>query len=436
MTNLSRRHFIQAASAATGASLMTTALARTSPSDRVSVAVIGNGGQGRGHINSYLSLADAEVVALCDVDESHLAEAQKLAPKAKTYRDFRRILDDPAIDAVSIATPDHWHTPAALLALAAGKHVYVEKPCSHNVREGRWLVDAAKASGKVVQHGTQSRSSEFIQNAIRILKEGTIGDIIVARAWDVQFRPPIGRGKDIAPPAELDYDTWTGPAPLLPYRDNRQHYSWHWWYNFGTGDAGNDGVHEIDIARWGLGVETHPSLVSAAGGKYVHQDDQEFPDTMTAVFEYSGEGVQRKQLIFEMRLWSHYHPANIDNGNEFLGTKGRMLLTKRGKLEVFNEKGERIDVPLPENRSTGISAHQQNFLNAIRTGSPVNADAMTGHLSASLPHLANIACRLGRGFQFDPVAETVPNDSGANALLGREYRAGHWGVPAAVRNAT
>ncbi len=157
---------------------------------------------------------------------------------------------------------------------------------------------------------------------------------------------------------------------------------------------------------------------------------------MTAVFEYSGEGVQRKQLIFEMRLWSHYHPANIDNGNEFLGTKGRMLLTKRGKLEVFNEKGERIEVPLPENRSTGISAHQQNFLNAIRTGSPVNANAMTGHLSASLPHLANIACRLGRGFQFDPVTETVPNDSGANALLGREYRAGHWGVPAAVRNAT
>ncbi|MBL8819286.1 MAG: Gfo/Idh/MocA family oxidoreductase [Planctomyces sp.] len=435
MSRLNRRDFLYTATAAaTVSGTVVSGLARqASPADRINVAVIGNGGQGRAHISSYLTLADVNLVAVCDVDETRLAEAQKLAPNAKAISDFRRLLDDRTIDAVSIATPDHWHTPAALMALSAGKHVYVEKPCSHNVREGRWLVEAAKNSGRVVQHGTQSRSAEFIQAAVEILRAGTIGDIVIARAWDVQFRPPIGRAQPGEVPKGFDYDTWTGPAPLLPFQSNRHHYSWHWWHAFGTGDAGNDGVHEIDIARWGLGVNTHPHSVSAAGGKYIHQDDQEFPDTMTAVFEYPGiEGqVARRQLIFEMRLWSHYHPNNIDNGNEFLGTRGRMLLTKRGKLEVFDEKGGRIDVKLPDSRSVSVASHQQNFIQAIRTGSPVNADAATGHLSSTLPHLGNIACRIGRGFRFDAETETIPGDDEANALLGRSYRSGgHWGVPA------
>lgn len=430
MPEIARRQFLQTAAAGTVA-LMNSGAVKAAANDKVVVAIIGNGGQGKGHVKSYAALPNVEVAYVCDVDEARVAEAKKIVPGAEAVADFRRILDDKSVDAVSIATPDHWHTPAALLALAAGKHVYVEKPCSHNVQEGRWLVEAAKQSGKVVQHGTQSRSAPFIQTAINILREGTIGTILVARAWNVQFRPPIGKARPSEAPAGLDYDTWVGPAPMVPYQSNRQHYSWHWWYQFGTGDAGNDGVHEIDIARWGLGVNVHPTNVGAVGGKYVHDDDQEFPDTMTAVFDYPGDGQigQRRQLIFEMRLWSKYHPSNIDNGNEFLGTKGRMLLTKRGKLEVFDEKGQRIDVKLPDDKSVGLRNHQQNFVDAIREGTAVNADAMTGHLSSTLPHLGNIACRVGRSLRFDPVKEQIIGDDDANALLRRSYRDSHWGTP-------
>jgi len=402
-----------------------------SPNDKIVVAVIGLGGQGKGHVGSYVGLPNVEVGYICDLDESRLIEGNKIAPNAKPVGDLRKILDDKSVDAVSIATPDHWHTPAALLALDAGKHVYVEKPCCHNLREGRMLVEASRKTGKIVQHGTQSRSAPFIRAGIGMLREGIIGDVLIARAWNVQYRGAIGKGMPSNPPQGFDYDTWVGPAPFVPFQGNRTHYTWHWWFDFGTGDAGNDGVHEIDIARWGLGVESHPSTVAAIGGKYVHDDDQQFPDTMTAAFEYPGDGAvgHRRQLTFEMRLWSHYYPHNIDNGNEFLGTKGRMLLTKRGKLEVFDERSKRIPVEVPEDKSVGIQPHQLNFVEAIRTGAPVRADAMTGHLSSALPHLGNIACRVGRGFRFDPETEQVVGDDEANTLLGRSYREEHWGSP-------
>lgn len=431
MQNMMRRDFVATTAATTLAFTNRKLLAAN---DKVVIGVIGLGGQGRGHLNSYLGIPNVEVAYICDVDEQRLAEAAKIAPNAKAVSDLRKILDDKSVDAVSIATPDHWHTPASLLALAAGKHVYVEKPCSHNVREGRWLVDAAAKSGKLVQHGTQSRSTPFIQAAMKLLKDGVIGDVKVAKAWDVQFRAPIGKEMPSDPPSGFDYDAWTGPAPKLPFQKNRHHYSWHWWHNFGTGDAGNDGVHEIDIARWGLGVTTHPTQIAAIGGKYVHNDDQQFPDTMTAAFEYpdidtqDGAAGQRRQLIFEMRLWSRYHPNGMDNGNEFLGTKGRMLLTKRGKVEVFNEKDEPLKVQLPETKSAGIRPHQTNFIDAIRSGTELNANAMIGHLSASLPHLANLACRVGRSFRFDPVREAIIGDDEANQLLERTYR-DHWGRP-------
>jgi predicted dehydrogenase len=284
MTHPSRRTFLMTSALGASAGLLPRP-ALGSANDKIVVAVIGLGGQGMAHLSAWKSLPNVEVKYVCDVDDAHLAKAAKAGGDAKPVADLRRILDDKSVDAVSIATPDHWHTPAALLALASGKHVYVEKPCSHNVKEGRLLVDAAKRAGKVVQHGTQTRSSPFIQAAIRLLREGVIGDVVVAKAWDVQYRGPIGKAKPGEPPKWFDYEAWVGPAPMVPFQSNRHHYTWHWWRNFGTGDAGNDGVHEMDIARWGLGVETQPSTVAAIGGKYVHDDDQEFPDTMTAVFE-------------------------------------------------------------------------------------------------------------------------------------------------------
>lgn len=423
-----RRTFLMAAPAV----VATAKIAAASPGEKVVIGVIGLGGQGKAHVNSYVNLPNAEIAYLCDVDEEHLAEASKIAPRAKKVSDLRKILDDKSVDAVSIATPDHWHTPAALLALDARKHVYVEKPCSHNLREGRWLVDAVKRTGKLVQHGTQSRSSPFLQAAMKLLQEGVIGDVKIARCWNVQYRPPIGKAQPSAPPSRFDYDTWIGPAPVTPFQSNRHHYTWHWWYDFGTGDAGNDGVHELDIARWGLGVNEQPSNVSAIGGKYVHDDDQQFPDTMTAAFEYPGDGAigNRKQLTFEMRLWSRNAPFGIDNGNEFLGTKGRMLLTKRGRVEVYGEKGEPIKVDLPEVKNVSLPPHHQNFLGAIRGEGSLHADALTGHLSSSLPHLANAACRAGKSFRFDPDKETVIGDNDLNRFLTRAYR-DHWGTPAA-----
>lgn len=436
MTALPRRDFLQTSSLAPLAVLTPLGAPRdasAAANDKVVVGIIGLGGQGRGHVKSYAGLPNVEVAYLCDVDDKRRAEAGEIVPSAKQVADLRTILDDKSVDAVSIATPDHWHTPAALLALQAGKHVYVEKPCSHNVREGRWLVEAARSTGKLVQHGTQSRSAPFLKAAIQLLRDGVIGPVVVARAWNVQFRPPIGKSQPGTPPAGFDYDTWVGPAPFVPFQPNRHHYTWHWWYDFGTGDAGNDGVHEIDIARWGLGVETHPSRIAAVGGKYIHDDDQQHPDTLTAAFEYPADGQPGKprQLIFEMRLWSRYYPNNIDNGNEFLGTNGRMLLTKRGKCEVFNVKGERQNVSLPEDKSVGITPHQLNFVEAIRGNATLAADALTGHLSSTLPHLGNLACRLGRSFNFDPEREQIAGDDEANALLGRSYRTEHWGTPRA-----
>ena len=349
----------------------------------------------------------------------------------KIVSDLRTILDDRAIDAVTVATPDHWHAPAAILACDAGKHVYVEKPCAHNLREGRLLVEAARRNDRVVQHGTQSRSLPVVVAAIDLVREGAIGDVLVARAWNIQRRSDIGHASPSEAPGGLDYDIWLGPAPYVPYQANRHHYNWHWWYDFGTGDMGNDGVHEIDYARWGLGVETHPSSVSASGGKFFFDDDQQFPDTQQVVFDYPGDGTpgDRRMLIYEMRLWSTNYPNNVDNGVEFIGTKGKIFVTKRGKLEVWGERNQRRDAPndLPE-----VLDHHADFVEAIRGSRRSVADIEIGHFSASLCHLGNIATRLGRSLEFDGDGERIIGDDEADALLSRNYREGHWAIPSGV----
>jgi predicted dehydrogenase len=349
--------------------------------------------------------------------------------------DFRSVLDDPSIDGVTIATPDHWHVPAALLSLEAGKHVYVEKPCCHNIREGQLLRAAVKKHGKVMAHGTQSRSSPSINQAIAMLRDGVIGDVLLAKCWNWQLRKDIGHKKPSIPPSGVDYDTWVGPAEWMPFQANRFHYDWHWWHNFGCGDFGNDGIHEFDYALWGLGVKTHPSRISAAGGKYYFDDDQQFPDTQQVTYEYPGDDKVggRRMLIYEMRLWSTTYPYNVDSGAEFIGTKGKMFLSKRGKFEVRGERNHPLDVKLNGIPKAEVSENHQNWLTCIKSGGEPNANVDIAYRTATAVHLGNIATRLARTIQFDPAHEQIVGDDEASDLMRRKYRdGGHWGVPAGV----
>ncbi len=423
-----RRSFLTAMSAAAIAFPKAVHGWQTTQSKK-KVALIGCGGRAGSHRTEFQKLA--EIAWVCDPDKSRLADFQK-ATGAEATTDMRRVLEDKSVQAVVISTPDHWHAPAAIMACNAGKHVYVEKPCSHNFVEGSLLVAAARKNDVVVQHGTQSRSNRQIVNAIQMIREGSIGDVLMAKAWNIQRRNNIGKGAPSKAPEHVDYDTWIGPASFLPYQENRFHYSWHWWHNFGTGDIGNDGAHEIDIARWGLGVQGLPTSASALGGKYYFDDDQQFPDHATCIYEWPGDGMvgQRKQLMFEMRIWSKNYPYNCDSGVEFYGTKGMLMVSKRGKLMVWSEDNKPVDSPTPKQIVPIHASHQADFLNAIETGSKPSADIEIGHHSTALIHLANIAVRVGKQLQVDPSAEKILGDAAANELLGRKYRdEGHWAIP-------
>lgn len=384
-------------------------------------------------MTAFADQKEVEIATVCDVDDQRRREAassveKKTGKAPKTEKDFRRILDDSSIGAVIIATPDHWHGPAAILACDAGKHVYVEKPCCHNIREGRLMVEAARRNKRVVQTGTQSRSSPHVIKAMKLLHDGAIGDVLVAKAWNSQLRANIGHVPPEQPPAHVDYDTWVGPAPMVPYKANRFHSNWRWSFHFGTGDMGNDGVHDLDIARWGLGVETHPDRVSGMGGKYVFDDDQDFPDTMQVSFEYHLNG-KRKQLVYEQRTWSPYVQEGYENGNAFYGTKGMMLLGKSAGYQLFGERNqviEKVDAKLEP------ALHYRDFLACIRSGERPSADVEIGHVSAALAHLGNIATRFGRVLEFDPKTEQIAGDDEAAKLTRRAYGDDHWSVPRGV----
>lgn len=423
--SINRRRFLKTAAIAAAAGATGPVWANP-PSSEVRIGLIGCGVRGKAYFG--------RVHAVCDPDRERLGAAAQSCglPESQTATDFRRLLDAPDIDAVVVATPDHWHAPAAILACQAGKHVYVEKPCSHNFRESQLLLKAVEHSGVVAQHGTQQRSREFTRDAIQRLHEGVIGEVLVAKAWNIQKRGSIGHHTPSSPPSYVDYDTWVGPAKWLPYQENRFHSDWHWWWNFGTGDIGNDGAHEIDYARWGLGLDTLPSRVSATGGKYFYDDDQQFPDTATCVFDYdAGEASkQAKQLIFEMRLWSTNYPMNCDSGVEFYGTEGQMFLSKRGKLQILGPRGEVIDSQKVL-RETGFP-HLDNFVDAIQGRARLTAPLIEAHRSITPVHLANIAVRVGRSVEFDPQSEQIVDNSAAAKLTSREYReGGHWAIPKA-----
>jgi predicted dehydrogenase len=437
-----RREFIQQSGLGLAGGLAAAALvenprsARADENDKPVVALIGTGGMGNAHLKLLAGNNDVRLAYVCDVDQQRLDAAVKTAeslsgnaPAAVT--DMRKVFDDPSVDAVWIATPDHWHAPAAILAADAGKHVYVEKPCSHNIREGRLMIEAARRNNRVMQVGTQSRSTPHVMQAMQRLREGVIGDVLISKAWNSQRRGNIGHQQPSDPPDYLDYDAWIGPAPLVPYQSNLLPGIWRWWYAFGTGDMGNDGVHDLDIARWGLGVETHPSRIAALGGKFYFDDDQQFPDTQYVVFEYPTEGQagHPRQLVFEQRIWSPYVQEGYENGNAFYGTEGVMILGKIGGYKIFGPRNKLLEEGAG---SPDLPAHHQDFLACCREGGTPRADIAINFLSTSLCHLGNIATRTGRVLNFDPQSEQITGDDESNALVRREYRDGHWAVPKGV----
>ena len=438
MLPVTRRDFIQSSAAATTAAALaaSASVAPAAANDTLTVALIGCGGMGTNHLNNLVARKDVRLTHVCDVDANRLANAAKIVEtsghgKPQAVKDLRKVLDDKSVDAVWIATPDHWHSPAGILAVNAGKHVYVEKPVSHNIREGRLLLEAARKANKVVQVGTQSRSTNYVMRAMEILKEGTIGDVLVAKAWNSQLRSAIGHQKPSTPPDYLDFDMWLGPAPVREYQSNLLPGIWRWWYDFGAGDIGNDGVHDIDVARWGLGVTTPPSTATGLGSKFFFDDDQQFPDTQYCVFEWPGDGKvgHKRQLIFEQRDWSPYVQEGYENGAAYYGTKGVLIMGHSSGFQVFgprNKPGEK------GSGSPDLVAHHTNFIECVKSGKRPAADIEEGHLSAQLVHLANIACRVQKTLHFDPVKEVITSDEEANKLVRRTYRDGHWAVPKGV----
>jgi predicted dehydrogenase len=434
MGGSNRRSFLKKAAVGTAALSAATYARAQGSNERMIVGIVGPGGMGSAHLSALRGQRDVHISHVCDVDRNRLAAAAKAAasngrePAAVT--DMRRVLDHRELHAVFIATPDHWHAPAAILALDAAKHVYVEKPASHNIREGRLMIDAARRNRRICQIGTQTRSTEHAITAMQALREGAIGDILAARVWNSQLRRNIGRVRPSNPPDYLDYENWVGPATMVPYRSNMLPGQWRWFYHFGTGDMGNDGVHDLDVGRWGLGVDTHPSTITALGGKYFFDDDQEFPDTQTVIFEWpaAGKNGRKKQLIFEQRIWSPYVQEGHENGNAFYGTNGMMIFGKGSGWRMYGPRNKEIR---SGTGSPNLLAHHRNFFECIRSGNRPNADIEIGHLSSSLCHLGNIATRVRRLLHFDPKTEEIQNDKEAGPLVRRQYR-DHWGTPRGV----
>jgi predicted dehydrogenase len=415
MSTLNRRRFLRTSAASVAAlSALTAAGAADKPNEKIRLAVLGVHGRGRALVHGFSSFADVDIAIICDPDENTFAKAlqsvnkrQKRQPKF--VRDLRHVFEDPAIHAVVIATPDHWHALATIWACQAGKHVYVEKPISHNLIEGRRMVEAARKYDRIVQVGTQRRSGAHFQSAAAFVRSGKLGKVPFVRTWIAGNRPSIGHKSDCPVPAGVDYDLWLGPAPQRPFNPNRFHYNWHWHWDYGTSEIGNNGVHALDVARMMLGLEA-PQTITCGGGKLFYDDDRQMPDTTVAVFDFPGT-----TLIWEHRIWSKTGVA----GEPF----GIMLYGEHGTL-VFDRKGWHVEdgVAASDQAAEIERPHLRNFLDCLREHKRPNADIEEGHKSTRLCHLANIADRVGRRLSFDAATETLRNDAAANELLGRTYR--------------
>ena len=404
--------------------------------ERLNVACVGVRGRGKNHIEYFAKHPGSVVATVVDIDqavgEQAVQHAMKFqSEKPKEAKDLRVMLEDKTIDVVSVATPNHWHALATIWACQAGKDVYCEKPASHNIFEGRKMVEAARKYNRIVQIGHQSRTTAHKIRAIELLREGAIGEIYMARGLCFKRRKPIGRNEATDIPAGVDYEMWLGPAEERAFKENRFHYNWHWYWDFGNGDIGNQGVHEMDIARWGLGKTELPRFVYSSGGHFISNDDQQTPNTQQAIFDYDDS-----QIVFEVRGLLTGGEADMqpdlprDNntiGNTFLGSEGFMTVTAAGFHTYLGEKHEPgPSMKYQEDGQYSSEPHVDNFLAAVKSRNhrDLTCDVLEGHLSASLCHLANTSYRVQRRLEFDPRTETFVGDAEADKYLSRRYRPG------------
>lgn len=414
-----RRDFLSLGAAATltGLAAQPSSAADDSSSQTVRVGVMGLS-RGQSLALDLAKLSGVEVATLCDVDEKRLNDfsaqfKEKTNKEPRKTTDFRTILDDKSIDALVCAAPNHWHGPATILACKAGKHVYVEKPCSHNPQEGEWMIEAAKKYKRCVQMGTQRRSSPGTIKAMEKLHAGAIGNVHLSRCYYNNLRGSIGKGAETDPPANLNYPLWEGPAPHRHYRDNLVHYNWHWFWHWGGGELANNGVHALDLCRWGLKVD-YPKRVVSSGGRFWFDDDQETPDTQTAEYIFDGG----KQITWQALSCNKHSDAPFV---AFFGDEGSLELDSSGAYRIYN----RSDKLVEEGKSTsqGQPEHLQNFVDAVRANNPdrLNQPILEGHRSTLLCHLGNIAYRSGRTVNCDPSNGHILDDADQQALWQRDY---------------
>jgi predicted dehydrogenase len=433
--NPSRRQFIKK-SALVGAGLGLAPVpffSKGSPNDKIVVAVMGVRSRGGVLARNFAQQPNTEVAMICDVGQRYLdkciqevSEVQDNKPQGE--KDVRKVLENQDIDALAIAAPDHWHAPAAMMGVAAGKHVYLEKPCSHNPREGEMLIEAEKKYGRLIHMGNQRRSWPNVVQCMEALHGGMIGKVYMCKAWYANGRQPIGFGKEVPVPDYLDYELWQGPAPRTPYRDNIHPYNWHWFWRWGTGEALNNGTHEIDVARWGMGQD-FPSRVVASGGRYHYKDDWEFPDTMVLTFEFEDGGL----ITWESRSCNPYRIEDDGRGNIFHGTEGTCVVKGNG-YKVYDLENKLVKEvsgdTLVDSTNTASPAanldglHIANFLTSIREGTPNSSPIKEGHKSVLMCQLGNIAWRTGRVLNIDQRNGHIIGDPEAMKLWNREYADG------------
>jgi predicted dehydrogenase len=399
--------------------------------DRVTLAMIGVKGRGNGVMHAFAGLPSVDLKYVCDIDEKVLGErtegvTSKTKHKPEMVKDLRKCLDDKSVDCIALGTPDHWHALPTIWGCMAGKHVYVEKPDGHNLLEGRTMVAAAKKHKKVVQLGTQSRSGVHFIKAMEYIASGKLGKVVFARAWESAKQRNLGKPADGVAPSTIDYNVWLGPAPLRPFNPLRFHGNWRWFFDYGSGDLGNDGVHRLDVARWALETAVlakggqplgWPTRVSVGGGKYYFDDAQEWPDTLQVNYDFAGGAL----MCYEMRIWNAYHFEGESEGAAVYGDEGYAIIGNN-RFRAFDPKGKMI-----VEESGGYhndAGHAQNFLDCMKSGERPTADLETvGHPSSGLCHLGNAAWRAGRTLRFDPATYTFIGDKDADQYVTRpEYR--------------